>query len=194
MSEAPPDFDTHARDRDTAIPRFYVEPRRMADVEGQPRYEETEYVEILVPGDRKTSWVGLVNAEIKNRFPRAYEAFKQGREAPVDGTPLSDCAWIERSRVEELAFARVKTVEALAGLSDDQLKTSVQMGGYQLREKAIRHLEQIKSAGPNEKLAAENVELKANMAQMQAQMDDLLERMKAQAAQQVQPLPPSPAT
>jgi hypothetical protein len=194
MSEAAPDFDINARDKDNAIPEFKMETLRLPDVEGKPHFGEFEFVTIRVPGDRKSEWYGRVTDEHRRRFPRAYNAWKQGLEAPTEGTPLKECAWIGRAQVEELAFAHVKTVEQLAALSDAQLKGAVPMNGYVLREKAQRHLEQIAGAAPNEKLAAENAELKANMAVMQANMDELLKRLSAVEAQKpAQPEPPAAA-
>ena len=194
MSDAP-DFDVNARDRDNAIPRFEMKPIRIADKDGKPQFEDREFVEILVPGDRKTGWYGLVNEEVRTRFPKQYAAWKAGLEAPTEGTPLSECAWLGRAQVEELAFAQVKTVEQLAALTDAQLKATVAMNGYALREKAQRHLEQLAGSAPNEKLAAENATLRANMETMQRQMDDLMERVKATEAQRAQEgaEPPTPA-
>jgi hypothetical protein len=180
MSDAP-EFDTKARDRDTAIPKFEKKPVRLPDRDGKPHFEEFEFVTIFVPGDRKTEHYQRVNDEIRQRFPNQYEAWKRGLEAPTEGTPLSECAWIGRAQVEELAFGHVKTVEQLAALSDAQLKNLVPMSGYALRDKAQRHLEQINGAAPNEKLAAENTELKSNMAAMQAQMDAMMKQMAEMA-------------
>lgn len=182
MSETP-DFDVNARDRDNAIPTFERKAVRGPDKDGQPTFVEQEFVLILVPGDRKTEWYGRVTDEHRvERFPKQYAAWKAGQEAPTEGTPLSDVAWIGRAQAEELAYQHVKTVEQLANLSDAQLKGAIAMAGYQLRDRAKRHIEELKGAAPAEKQAAENAELKSTISQMQGQMAEMMERLaKAEA-------------
>lgn len=178
-----PDFDPEARKRDGAIPRFYIEARKnnfRSEAEGRPCFDDVEKVEILIPGDRRSSWDGLVKDEHRKRFPREYHAFKAGLDAPEQGTPISQMPGITRSQAEELAFSHVKTIEALAGLPDDLLSKAAGMGGMALREKARRWVEATNGSAPMEKLAAENDQLKTMMAEMQARMEAM---EKAQAAQ-----------
>lgn len=178
-----PDFDPDARKRDGAIPRFYIEPRKnnfRSEQEGRPCFDDAEKVEILIPGDRRSAWDGLVKDEHRKRFPREYAAFKAGLDAPEAGTPIAQMPGITRSQAEELAFSHVKTIEALANLPDDLLSKAVGMGGHALRAKAQRWIEATNGAAPMEKLAAENDQLKAMMAEMQARMEAM---EKAQAAQ-----------
>lgn len=194
MSDAP-DFTVpdRNRDRDGAIPRFYmraVQNNFKSQELGRPVHEEVEFVEILVPGDRKTVHDARVTEEHKRRWPNAYKAFRENRESPVEGTALDDWAGVNRGQVEELRYSHVRTVEQLAALSDDQLAKSVSMGGYALREKAQRFLEQAAGAAPAEKLAAENEVLRGNMATMQSQMDAMkaqMDRLTAQKAEAPEP-------
>lgn len=177
-----PDFDPDARKKDGAIPRFYIEAKKnnfRSEVEGRPCFDDVEKVEILIPGDRRSTWDGFVKDEHRRRFPREYAAFKQGLEAPVDGTPIAQMPGITASQAQELAFSHIKTIEALAGLPDDLLSKAVGMGGMALREKARRWVEATNGSAPMEKLAAENEQLKGTMAEMQAQM---VEMQKAMAA------------
>lgn len=177
-----PDFDPDARKRDGAIPRFYTEAKKnnfRSEAEGRPCFDEVEMVEILIPGDRRSSWVGLVKDEHKKRFPREYGAFKQGLEAPEQGTPIAQMPGITRAQAEELAYSHVKTVEALANLPDDLLSKAAGMGGYALREKAKRWVEATNGAAPMEKLAAENERQAATIAEMQAQMAEMKKAMDA---------------
>jgi hypothetical protein len=178
-----PAFDGRAKDHDTAFPEFEMKPVRGADKDGVPSFTEQEFVTIRVPGDRRTEWHGRVTDAHRTRFRRQYDAWKQGREAPTEGTPLSEVAWINRAQVEELAYQHVKTVEALAGLSDAQLKGALAMGGYPLRDRAKRHLEEIAGAAPAQKLAAENAELKGTIDTMQGQLAEALRRLDEMAAQ-----------
>lgn len=200
MSETP-DFYTAGRDeRDSAVPRFFMEAvqnKAKSAAEGRAVFDEREMVEVIIPGDRKTVSVRYVSDEHRNRWPRQYQAFKAGQEAPVSGTPIREWPFINRAQAEELAYAHVLTVEQLAGLTDDLLLKAVPRGGYELRSAAQRFLDAAKSAAPSEQLAAELAERDATIAAMkeldaaksarldalEAQMATLLQAQQPQAAQ-----------
>ena len=180
-----PDFDANARNRDGAIPRFYMEPYKHefeSAQKGQPVYKEREMVEILIPGDRRTTVTRIVTDEHRQRWPRLYESFRKGQDAPSEGMPLEEWPAISRGQVEELRFANVRTVEQLAGLPDDHLNRALSMGGFGLREKARNYLATLAGEAPMEKLRAENEAKDAMIATMQAQLADLKARMDGMAA------------
>ena len=183
--DSTPDFVANAGERDTAFAEFRLEPVKnnfRTEREGKPVFEDIEYVTIRVPGDRKTEWDGRVTAEHRGRFPREYAAFKAQQELPTEGTPLREWAPVTRSQVLELAAANVKTVEQLANLPDDLLNKSVSMGGFALRDKAKRFLDQAAGAAIGERLAAENAEKDAKIGDLQQQIDALREALSAQSA------------
>lgn len=186
MSDAP-EFRVSNRDeRDSAIPRFYVETlqnQAASNERGQPVFYEREMVEILIPGDRNSVHHAIVGAQHRQRWPTQYAAFKAGLEAPLEGTPLEMWPGIPRPQVEELKFAHIRTVEQLAELSDASLSKVISIGGFSLRDKAKRFLELAAGQAPMEKLAAENAEKDAKIATMETQMADLLKRVDAMAAQ-----------
>jgi hypothetical protein len=182
-----PDFDTGARERDGAIPRFYVEAYRHeaeSAAKGSPVYKEREMVEILIPGDRKSISNQIVGERHRMRWPREYAAFKAGQEAPLEGTPVSELPGIGRAQAEELSHHHVKTIEALAGLPDELLNKVVSMGGFALRDKARRWLEVAAGEAPTEKLAAENRAQAEKMAVMEREMTELRKAIAAMQAQQ----------
>lgn len=186
FDDGTPDFDAGADKNDNARPRFYSKPVKnnfRSETEGRPVFEDKEFVEILVPGDRKTVVDTLVKEEHKRRWPREYAAFKAGQEVPVEGTPLEEWPQISRSQVEELKFAHIRTVEQLASLPDDALNRSVSMGGFALREKAQRHLEALKGSSQTEAQAAEIAHQREIIADQKRQYEALLERVAALEAQ-----------
>ena len=148
-----------------AIPRFAVKATHMpfaSQQAGRPIYEDREFVEILIPGDRRAMAFEPVNEGHKSRWPREYEAFKAGREAPLEGTPLADWpnSQLTRSRVEELAYFNIRTLEHLAAVNDAQLQ-NLGMGARELREAAKTFLEvSAKGTGPLERLVAQNCRLR----------------------------------
>jgi hypothetical protein len=125
------------------IARFRVEAVQMEFASaqaGRPIYEDREFVEIIVPGNRGSVAYEPVRDEHKQRWPKEYQAFKDGRELPMEGTPLASWPRVTRSRVEELAFAHIRTVEQYAAVNDAQLQ-HLGMGARAEREAAIKFLE-----------------------------------------------------
>lgn len=176
--------------RETAIARFYMEARRnnaRSEADGQPRFDDVEMVEILIPGDRNAVSVQFVKPEHKQRFAREYAAFKANQEAPADGTPIAELPGIMRSQVEELTFQHIRTVETLAILPDDKAMKAITMGGMALRDRARRYLESTAGAAAEEKLAAENRAKDERIAQLEGQLADLTKRIDQIAAKRPEP-------
>lgn len=191
MSGAP-DFEVQDPKalRDTAIPRFYVDAQRnnfRSEQEGRPCFDDVEKVEILIPGDRKSTWDGLVREEHRRRWAREYAAFKASQEAPVEGMPIAELPGITRSQAEELTFQHVRTIETLAILPDDKAMRVVTMGGMALRDRARRYLESTAGAAAEEKLAAENRAKDERIAQLEGQLADLTKRIDQIAAKRPEP-------
>lgn len=138
-------------ERDTIIPRFFMNPIRNnfeSEKQGREVWIEVPYVEMFIPGDKNATPVVKVKEEHQERWPRQWEAFLKSAEPPEDGTPLSEWAAVGRAQVMELSSHHVRTVEQLAGLSDTQLGRVVPMGGHALREKAKAWLAQADQAAP----------------------------------------------
>jgi hypothetical protein len=169
-----PDFVVPGVDsRDLTIPRFYIRPLQNAfktAQEGRPIFDDVEYVEVIIPGDRNAVVDERVKDEHRQRWPRQYQNFKDGREMAQDGTPLEEWPGVTRSQVEELKHFNVRTVEVLAALDDSGLQRAVPMGGYALRDKAKRFLELAAGSAPADALAAERERDRATMEAMKEQM------------------------
>ena len=169
------DFQDPNGPKSPAIPQFYVEPMKMefkSKEAGRPIFEDREYVRIIIPGDRRTQVVEMVNDEHKARWPKHYEAFKAGLEAPSEGTPLKDWPPISRSQVEELAYHHVRTLEQLAGVDDLKLQ-NLGMGMHHLRAQARLSLEMAaKGTAPLSKLIAENERLNAEVVRLTRELTE----------------------
>lgn len=176
--------ESNRTERDHTLPRFYLRPVEQAHktaTEGRPIFEDVEFVEIIIPGNRGAVHDTMVRAEHRERWPREYAAFKAGQALPVEGTPLEEWPAVTRSQVEELRHFNIRTVEQLAALSDDALNRVVPMGGFSLREKAQRFLEHAASLAPMEALAAKHEADAAKLAAMEEQIRQLTEQLKAQS-------------
>jgi len=155
-------------DRDTIIPRFFMNPIRNnfeSEKQGREVWTEMPYVEMFIPGDKNATPVVKVKDEHKERWPRQWDAFLKSTEPPEDGTPLSEWAAVGRAQVIEMSSHHVRTVEQLAGLSDTQLGKVVPIGGHALRERARAWLAQADQAAP---LAEANQRIATLEAQIQA--------------------------
>lgn len=86
--------------------------------QGRPIFRDAVFVRIVVPGDRNNIVVREADPADFRRFAAQYKAYQEGGEDAVVGTPLREWPFITRAQAEELRYLGVRTVEALAELSD----------------------------------------------------------------------------
>jgi|TARA_R110000851_G_scaffold22554_3_gene66669 hypothetical protein len=137
--------------------------------EGRPIFKELEYVEIRAPGKRDAMACRPATLQDKRRFPRHYGAFKDRVEMPTEGTPLAEWPQMSRSMAEELSFLKVKTVEQLVSMSDNDAGQI--RGGLALKQKAAEFLKY----SDKTKLIAERQGLQDRLAEQDAQIAELKE-------------------
>jgi hypothetical protein len=149
---------------------FYpIKDGRASVKEGRDVYKDVEFVRIAVPGDRNSLFFQPAEEIHKQRFPKAYDAFKQRKENPTDGTPIEQWPPISRAVALNLKTAHVHTVEALAEVHDG-LVDRLGMNGRELREKAKAWISSAKSGAETTRLAAEKSALQDQLEAMQAQI------------------------
>jgi hypothetical protein len=164
---------------DSLLVKFFidvVQDNKASEAEGRPMFKDAEWIDIRIPGNRDNVVIRPVREADKQRFPRHYAAFKQriaGQEITVEGTPLS--AWpypgMTPSRVKELDFFNIRTVEQLAATSDG---TGAKLHGFQaMKQAAIVFLAAAKETAPVAKLQKQIDEMQA-VIKKQA---DLIERL-----------------
>ena len=176
-----PDDFINTREADKALlVKFYINPKqnmRLTKEEGRPVFEDKEYIDIKVAGSRSEGANRPATEADKARFHDHYMAFKNRTEEATDeGTPLSEWPLMSRSMAAELSFFNVKTVEQFALMADTQIQNF--MGGYDMRAKARRWLEQAKADKPiyehdqrlND-LEKQNEELKEALAALVSEME-----------------------
>jgi hypothetical protein len=115
-----------------------------------PPYSK-DCVEVKVP-----QWKVNMEADVRNeRMPKewadkyiaAYEAWKNGQELPLDGTPIRGWGVISPAQQEMLIRINMLTVEDLSGANDEGMKR-IGMGSMDLRNKARAWLSQMNDKGP----------------------------------------------
>jgi hypothetical protein len=136
--------------------------KRESLVQGRPIYKDLIYVNIRGAGAKEGVCRPATQADIA-RFREHYDMFmRRTDDEQLVGTPLAEWPQMPRSRVEELAYLKVKTVEQLANMSDTNMQNF--MGLHQLKQQAQEWL--AKSSGADAKIAA----LEAQIAEMNVKM------------------------
>lgn len=160
------------REQDTARPRFYreaVQNHAASEKEGRPIFEDREMVEVIVPGDRLSTFVGYVEDRHRERWPDAYAAFKRGEQRAAHGTPLEHWPILTTARVAELKAMNILSVEELANVTDNVVVT-LGMGARELREQARSFIDAARGGAASAAAAAENERLKEQMEALQKQV------------------------
>lgn len=170
---------------DTARPRFYmqaVENKFRSEEEGRPIFDEREMVEIRLPGDRLSCYVGYVTDEERNRWPEAYAAFKRGEQRAAHGTPLEHWPVLSTGKVAELKAMGILSVEELAAVQDNTI-IRMGMGARELREQANAFINAARDGAGVAQYAAENERMKEQLALVQQQLAELLAANASKPAQ-----------
>lgn len=140
---------------------------------GYPVYKDVEYVQIVIPGDKNSLYRQPATDQHKKRFPMAYAAFLAREKKPVlEGMPIEQWPQVTRSEALTLKAANIPTVEALAAVHDGHVDKLGQQG-REWRAKAQAFIALAKDTAAGQKIAAENEDLKNQMADMQRQIKDL---------------------
>lgn len=166
--------------------RFFMKPRLNPDKSNEanrPIYEDTEYLEVMMPGEKNNIVIRPTRVGDSQRFHQQYQLFKQGQSEQLVGTPLKVLPFLSEAQIEELAWFKIRTVEQLAELSDN----AQFMGAVELKNKARRWLDLSRS---NESLHTELVAQKAaasaadermkNLEETAARQHELIQRLLAE--------------
>ena len=132
--------------------------------------DDRDHVRIRIPGDKLYQPDFIADDHYKMRFAKQWQAYAAGLEQFAGQTMLTDVAWIDEGMRDHMGGFGVKTVEALAGLSDGNMD-AMGPGTRGLRDKARRQVE-------TKAKAAETDELRAEMAAMRAEMAAMRETPK----------------
>lgn len=123
---------------DTARPIFQVravQNKFKTEKEGRPIFDNLEYVEIVVPGN-KDRLARKVREDDIRRWPQHYKAFKEHSDGKfVTGTPIGEWSFLTPHQVATCKALNVFSVEALAMLPEEPLR-KLGPGSYELQKKA----------------------------------------------------------
>ena len=178
---------------------FYVEfelrpeeDREESIAQGMPVFKDVEFAMITMPGgglvvDKPINEALLYewkNGDNRRKPPspfayRAYEAWKEGREAPVNGTDLKNWPGVTPAQLKTCQNATVRTIEDLAAANADTIR-KLGMGGVAMMEKAKAYLASANQNKTSEEVSALMVKLEAlsdTVKRKDEQISDLLERL-----------------
>lgn len=143
---------------------------------GHDVYVEVEHVKIAIPGDRNSLFFQPATDVYRNRFPKAYDAFKKRGTEAVVGLPVEQWAAVNRSIALTLKAANIPTVEALASVHDGNIDRIGISNARELQAKAKAFLAQAKDSAATAKLAADKQALEDRLRGMEAQMAEMTKR------------------
>lgn len=101
-------------------------------------------------------------------YQRSYDAWKNGQEIPLEGTPIRGWGVISPALQETLLSCDIRTVEDAAQMTEDAMRR-VGMAGNDIRNKARAALK----AGDKGKLVMENAELRAKLTVAEQNVEKL---------------------
>lgn len=138
---------------------------------------------------------GKVSPQRRDYYVGQYEAWKNGQELPLDGTPIKGWGMISPAQQQVLISVRIRTVEDLAGINDDGIR-QVGMGAVDMKQKAVAWLAQHGDKGP---LTVKMAAVEAENRTMHIEVDTLKEQVaellrQAKTAAYTLPTEPVPAS
>jgi len=168
--------------------------------EGVPIYKDVDYVTVRQAGGvdsvifEAEHWIqtiipmelngGRMPGQHAEYYKKAYGRFKEGKELPVEGTPIKLWPVATPAQVALLTSLNIRTVEDLSTLPDDGIRR-IGMGGIDLKNKAKAWLAAANDKGKlTEEMVAlqrQNGLLEGNLKSMQEQIEELKKMVKVQA-------------
>ena len=149
------------------MPYVAFETRTEEDVkeskaQGRMVFVDRDYARITPPGSRDVhyeklpKWFEKLELEYKSgrvmpewvsRWKSAYEQYKQGKELPLDGTPIKGWNMLSGAQQQNVIQCNILTVEALATANAETLQR-IGMGAVELKRRAESWITQSKGMEP----------------------------------------------
>ncbi len=135
-----------------------------------------------------TAWLAQLEVDATNsRIPaewvanyrRQYEAWKNGQELPLEGTPIRGWGVISPAQQETLIRMNIRTVEDAARMNEEAMRM-IGMGAQDVKNKAIAALQAATDTGP---LVIENAQLKSRVELAETNVEQLTQAVEALQAQ-----------
>lgn len=154
-----------------------VQDKGASELAGYPVFKGREYISLRVPGDKNTHSFRPSKEKDRERFPKAYAAFKNRTSTATTGFPIEQWPQITRGEALTLKAMSIHSVESLAEVHDGHIE-KLGHSGRQWRAKAKAFLATAKDSAEAHRLAEENRKKDEQMADMQRQIADLASKLE----------------
>jgi hypothetical protein len=145
--------------------------------------KESDFVEIIFPGDTRTEMRRKVQDSDKVRWPNHWKSYQDGEQSKATGFPLEQWPQVDQAMIRELNHKHIYTVEQLASVSDTNL-ANIGLGARELVAKAKAFIDVMKDtdaaaryAGQFEQMKAENDLLQEKNREMASRLQALEDRL-----------------
>ena len=173
---------TNPEDDRKLLVRFYMHPVQQTAKSikaGRKIFKDTEYIEILIPGDKHSIIRRQAFDLDRKRFAESYKRFRMGLANQTEGTPLSNLIWMTEAKIKEYEYFNIVTVEQLAEAADGSGAGAI-MGFVDDKRKAEAFLESSKNEAPLVSMRAKLDERDAELETLKRQMQELSSKLDKQ--------------
>lgn len=169
---------------DKLFVRFFIKAHQntgKSEEAGRPIFDDAEYIQIMVPGDKENIIIRPVRPTDKERFARRYQAWKAtGVDGGVSGTPLELWPELTLGQIEEVKYFGIRTVEQMSELRDD---VAMKVPGFMSLKQAAGRFVAAKKLGPtNDEMSAELAKRDEIIMKMQAKLAELEPALESEPA------------
>lgn len=124
---------------------------------------------------------GRLDPDHLSYYKRAYKKWREGKEIPLEGTPIRGWGAVSPSQEKTILMAGIRTIEDLAKSNDEALRR-LGMGGRDLVNKAKSWLNSVSDHGKvameNAALKKENENLKTTVESLEKKVNLMMQNME----------------
>lgn len=142
---------------------------------GCPQFDNKDFIKIRFPGDKTKIIHRPVTVEYQRRYPKQWEAYKNQEVQVPDGFKIEEWPILTKAEAANFKSLGIHTVEMLANMPDTALSF---FGAREYRQKAQNTLSKATDGKAVLKLQNENAELRADLAGMKEQLNELTKQKK----------------
>jgi hypothetical protein len=147
---------------------------------GKPVFRDVDFITKWIPGDKDNVVHRPVRITDQAEFPDQFKAFKNNKEQPQTGTPLSMLPFMSPAQVAELNYYGVRTAEQVITMSDANGQRV--MGFQGLKQKTQQYLDAVAGAAPAQALQSELNKRDEEIALLKAVVDELGKKVEESAS------------
>lgn len=127
--------------QDGGRPEFYIKAVDHKDADGNVTSRDEVYVRIYNISDPKTVIERPKRDEDEKRYAPYWKAYLENSEAPADGTPLESFPALTPADIANLKRHRIRTVEEVINLADQELQRILGGRAFATRKKAQQFID-----------------------------------------------------